>query len=190
VTTSNRSFSNTRAMPRGMTLLETVILMALTAVLSGIVVTGMGALFRYNRSAHRRQVGQTALQQMTTRLRADIHEATGCLWDAENQTLRLELPEAQMLVYQKTKNRWVRALIAGEAKPITTSFGLDDSFQCYCPTKQANQGELVRLILMNRSLAVPKESGKTERTLRSDIVAVVGRSIEYRISNKELRRKK
>ncbi len=171
--------SNSLSTRHGTTLIETAILISLTAVLSGIIVTGMAALFRYNRSTDRHHVHQTALQQMTTALRADIHEASRCLWNAESQTLRLELTESRVLEYRVIKQRWVRVLQA-EAEPITTSFGLDESFRCYCQAEQSKRGELIRMTLTNQPLELPtdklyEESGRTERTLRSDIVAQVGR---------------
>lgn len=177
MTTHNTS--NSLPTRRGTTLIETVILISLTAVLSGIIVTGMAALFRYNRSTDRHHVQQTALQQMTTALRADIHEASRCLWNAENQTLRLELSKSRVLEYRVVKQRWVRVLLT-EAEPVTTSFGLDESFRCYCQAEPSKRGELIRLTLSNQPLELPaeevfEESGRTERTLRSDIVAQVGR---------------
>ncbi len=170
-----RHQNRVKTLRRGITLIETGVLMSLTAVLSGIIVTGMAAMFRYNRSTNNHQVGQTAMQQMTTTLRADIHEATRCQWNPESQTLTLELPDSRTLEYHKIKNRWVRVLTTDEAKPITTSFGLDDSFHCYCDTEEVNQGKLIRLNLMNRTLELPNESDRTVRTLRCDIVAIVGR---------------
>jgi len=150
---TNQSSSRRHGKRFGISLIETGAAIAIIAVLSGVVVSGIVAILKYNRSTNRHWDAQTAMQQMMTTIRTDIHQATSLRWDADDQSVRLELPEQQHIEYRRLDSRWVRRATFEGAGPVTTSFGLNSEFRCTCRATNVEQGKLARLRFTNKPVA-------------------------------------
>lgn len=176
---SRRAHWSSQATRRGMTLIEVAILVALSAVITGIVISGVVAVYRFNRSIDDYSNGQQALNRFSSTLRDDIHRAESCLWTADEQTLVMELADAQRLKYFKHQKRWVRSSRQGEAAASLMAFGLDESFMCESQIDKASRGELIRLTLSNASRGKNSQHSQAKRPLQCEIVAEVGRDYQH-----------
>lgn len=164
---------------RGTTLIETVLLLSLSAVLTGIVVSGIAAIYRYNRSINEYSDQQLAMRRFTRTLRKDIHRAESCQWQAGDQTLVMQLAESHSLKYHKLQQRWVRSTMLKDSQPSVTSFGLDESFVCECAEQQVGLGQLIRLSFANVSGVRPQVNSQETRPVHCEIVAEVGRDSRH-----------
>lgn len=160
---------------RGVSLIETVIVVSLSAILTGLAIAGMTALYGYNRATNAKSHRQAAIQQMRASLREDIHRAIRAAWDADGDTLELLLSDGSSTELQLQAGRWVRTERSGEVRAVATSFGVSSRYGCECDQSQVAAGDVLRLHFVTKSAdALPKET-QTERTHRFDLVAVVGR---------------
>lgn len=164
---------------RGFTLIETLVLISVSSVLTGIVVTGMASLFRYNRTTNAHAVTQIQLRQLATTLRADVHQANAARWDDASNTLRLEMDTSHTVEYRVSETRWVRIETLRDAKAVTTAFGIDDSFHCDGLPQQLQRGDVLRLSLSNQPSNQVDKPEQTVRTQRYDLVALVGRDARH-----------
>ncbi len=163
---------------RGMTLIETLVLITLSAVMTGIVVSGVAGIYRFNQAINEHANGQLAMRRFSTALRSDIHRAETCRWQAGDQTLVMELAQSHSLKYHKHKQRWVRSDQVADSEPTLTSFGLDESFRCDCQQEQVSRGGLIRLTFSNAIQNNNAIQSQSRRPLKCEIVAEVGR--DYR----------
>lgn len=162
---------------RGFTLVEMVAIITLTATLSGTIIVSLAGLFRYNQTMHQRHDAEFALRQLTTAIRSDIHHATQCHWDQQQQTLQVSLPSGERVSYRAEQNRWQRTLADADGKEQATGYGLDESFHCQCEQQIVASGELLRLALSNGPLASDPAATLEHRPVRLDLVAQVGRDL-------------
>lgn len=166
-----------RTVRRGATLIEMVLLMMLSAVITGIVVSGIAAMYRYNRSINAYSDQQLAMRRFTRTLREDIHRAESCQWRAGDQTLVMQLAQSHSLTYYKQQQRWVRSTMKKDSQTDITSFGLDDSFVCECGGQQFKMGGLISLTFSNAVDARADVKNQETRPVQSEIVAQVGRDV-------------
>lgn len=166
-----------RRLHHGMTLVETVVLIAVSSVLTGIVVTGMASLFRFNSTTSNHAVTQIQLQQLSNRLRSDIHQARIADWDEASSSLRLDFGDSRVIEYHQESSRWVRVETISDAEPVATPFGLDDSFYCQCQSSKITAGEVLRISFNNLPPGKAEQQSRTERAQRLDVVAVIARDV-------------
>lgn len=163
---------------RGISLVETLVMISVSATLTGVIVASIAALFRYDDAMTGHVIRQTNLQQMAHALRAEIHRATTCEWAQDSQSLRLRLPDNEQIEYRQQDSRWVRIVNTPDREPVTTPVGLDRSFHCEGRETVVQQGELIQLLWTNELIS-PQEAGdQTQRPLQYEIVAVVGHDHE------------
>jgi hypothetical protein len=166
--------------------MEVLVVISLGAVLSGIAVAAMGALFRHDREVARHVAQRGELQRLAATLRQDIHRATDCQWNAEGQRLRLQFLEHQQVVYRRLEGRWIRIANGADANAVPAAYGLNHQFACTCAPAEATQGELVRVRFGNQAgRRLAAESGEVgapthlhahpRLALGCEVVAVVGR---------------
>ena len=166
-----------RIVRRGFTLIEMVLLLSLSAAITAIVVSGIAAMYRYNRSINEYSDQQLAMRRFTRTLRNDIHRAESCQWRAGDQTLVMQLAQSHSLTYHKQQQRWVRSTVKKDSQTRVTSFGLDDSFVCECGGGQFEMGELITLTFSNAVDARADVKNQETRPVQSEIVAQVGRDV-------------
>jgi prepilin-type N-terminal cleavage/methylation domain-containing protein len=157
---------------RGISLVEMVAAMAICAVLSGIAVTTMASLFQLDRATSLHRIERTALRQLSTTLRQDLHRAIDCRWNADSQRLVLLQPQQQQVEYTLKKGRWVRIASQQDQSPVTTAYRLNVACLWSCQPTEAKQGTLVHI---DFGTPATNESSGSRPTLRCDVVAVVGR---------------
>lgn len=171
----DRSSTSRCSASRGVTLIEMIVLITLSAVLTGIVIAGINGIYRFNRALAQHDQIQLALRQFEMALRSDIRHAETCQWDDDKQTLRFELGEDRLLRYSVEKKRWVRTETDEEG--MTTAFGLDDSFVGECLAGQVRRAELLRIAFTNEAAVKSAEKTAAVRPQRCVIVAQVGRDL-------------
>ncbi len=151
----------------GYSLIELLVVMSLSAVLTGIIVAAMASLLRYDRHITEHVEQRNELQRLAATIRADLHQATDFQWNAAENTFELELPE-QHIRYQVIEGRWMR--LAGEASNPTrrTAYALSESFECHCEPATARQGARVMIKFNNAT-------NQERPALRREIIATLGR---------------
>lgn len=159
----------------GVSLIEMVIVIALTAILTGLAVAAIAAMYRYDRSTRAQSQQQVAIEQMLLSLRADIHRASSSTWDADKRVLQLDLPNAMVIEYQTRAGRWTRVERSDEGPAATTSFGVSADHRCECDQLQVPAGELLCLRFDIQPSGVSPQQTRTQRNYRYDAVVVVGR---------------
>jgi len=167
---------------RGTTLIEITVVISLGAVLSGIAVAALASLFQQNRTTTRHVAERGELQRLAVALRQDIHRASGCQWNDDEQHLRLQFPDRPDVVYGRLVDRWVRVAGQADATSWKTAYGLDNTYQCACQPVQARQGDLVRVCFSSQLDPLPAAApggtaahAREAPSLRCEVVAVVGR---------------
>ena len=145
---------------RGYTLIEIVLVITLSAVLTGIAVAGIASLFRLDHATRGHRRGQAALAEFGWLARADVHRAVGCRWDAETGVLRLELPRGDAVEYRGQRGPWVRVAIHAGEEESPRGLAMTDAFKLECEPADAERGELVRLRAANRA---PEERARARR---------------------------
>ena len=156
-----------------MMMIETLMLTTLGAVLSGIVVVGIAALLRYDRTSNKHVVQRHQLQYFAARVREDIHQATGLQWDEVAERLELLLPNKSIVSYQWRKGRWLRQSTATSGREIVTPFELSASLRCRCSRKQASTGDLIRLVFTTTK-GPDRSEGVIRPAPRVEIAAAIG----------------
>ncbi len=104
-----------RARRRGTSLVEMMVVIGLTAIVLGGVVTGAASLLKVDKRFSARNA-TSQLNQLTQLLRADIHAAESADWNEANQALTLVVPDEQPITYKLTGNRCQRT--AGDTPTI------------------------------------------------------------------------
>ncbi len=167
---------------QGISLVEMVTVIAICAVLSGIAVTTLASLFQLDRSTNDHMAQRTALHQLFTRLRKDLHHAIVCQWNADSSRLVLQYPQRQQVEYAKENNRWIRSFSRQDDGQVKTSYPLDAACQWSCKPPAVKQGALVYIDINIPALTGQADSdsavrGATVRgpALRCAVVAIVGR---------------
>ncbi len=156
---------------RAISLVETVAVMAICAVLSGIAVTTIASLFQLDRATSHHRIERAELRQLSTTLRKDLHRAIDCRWNADSRRLVLLQPQQQQVEYTLKKGRWVRIASQQDRNPVTTSYRLDAACQWSCQPTEAKQDTLVHLCFGTPALSGPNGS---RPTMQCNVVAVVG----------------
>jgi len=159
----------------GIALIETVVIIAVTTVITGIAIAGIAASFQYNQQNKAHKDGQAILFRIANTLRADVHRAETCHWDSEGETLRLELPGRQSIEYRALEDRWVRKERTPDSQPVTTALGIGNDYRILCDVERAERGELFSLLVTNQDERDPDHSPRMHRELKCDVVAVVGK---------------
>lgn len=159
----------------GVVLIEIVVVLALTAAISGIAIAGIAASFRYGQQSASHRNGQTALFRISNTLRSEIHRAEVCHWDADNNRLQLKLPSEELIDYQVFEDRWVRKQNVPNEEPTITSLGISNDYQVHCNLDTARQGKLISLQVTTKNDLETDQERKVHRTLECSIVAIVGK---------------
>jgi len=163
----------------GISLVETLVMIAVSAAIAGVVITAMAALFRYDDASAEHVVSQRTLQRVATTLREDIHRATASSWDGA--ALTLAMPSGADVVYRQAADDWVRTTRDSDEDSngrTDTRLGLATSFRCECESDATAQGELLRLAWTNQPADATQTGNRTHRELRYELVARVGRAYE------------
>lgn len=126
---------------RGVSLIETLVVMTLgTVVMSGLVV-GMTALLRVDaRIAKTPDEGR--LPVLAATLREDLHVSQHAIWDPQTNVLRLSAAGSQSIEYRFADRRATRT--AGDAQ---TSYALTPDAKVACEPAEANSPAVVEVTI-------------------------------------------
>jgi len=144
-TPQNRNFSRHKKNAAGFTLIEMLAVTSLGAVLTGITITTLAAFLRFDNTVNLHAERRIELQQLSAKIRNDIHQATAFQWDVEQNAFVLETPNKKNIRYHLMEDRWIRSAEQDDNTTRTTAYALDDSFLCECEPTQAQPGDRIRI---------------------------------------------
>lgn len=159
----------------GTSLVEMLVIISISTVITGVVIVAMAAMFRYDRNTSQHVAMRGELGRLAATVRNDLHQAISCQWDAPRQVLKILQPLEQSIEYRLLQGRWVRTATRGDAAAVTTAYGLFDSLQCECETSGARLNEIVRIRFHTNSADAAEESSRANPPLDCRVVAIVGR---------------
>jgi hypothetical protein len=133
-----------RVGPKGISLIETVVIMAVGAVLTGIVVTSMAAIFRYDRFLRTHATERDQLQLLTQQVRGDIRQAERCKFDSEKKMLTLERSGEGNISYHWIDDHVERVTVDEEGETIG-HFQFPPNIQVAADPIDAASGQLIKI---------------------------------------------
>ncbi len=164
---------------RGTSLIECLTIIAAGAMLTGVVVSGMASLMRYDRHTNQRTVERNQLHQFAATLRNDLHGASACRFDPDSQSLTLTGDKGETLEYRWHAKTCERIVQQPNTTAQTTRMRLPAALKFTCDPVDAHSGDLVRLRITNRA-TLEKSETNTPAIRQTppwdlEIVATVGR---------------
>jgi hypothetical protein len=134
--------SNACARHAGTSLIEVVAIMSVGAVVTGIVVTSMSALFRYDRQATQHNAEREQIQLLARHLRDDIREATESRFVPSEQMLTLVHDDQEFISYRLFSNHAERTIRSGELSE-TARIRIPPTLQITSVPAETKAGELI-----------------------------------------------
>jgi type II secretory pathway pseudopilin PulG len=164
-----------RVGPKGISLIETVVIMAVGAILTGIVVSSMAAIFRYDRSLRTHATERDQLQLLTQQIRGDIRQAERCKFDSNKKVLTLERSGEGNIYYLWIDDHVERMTVNEEGETIGR-FQFPPSIQVTAHPIDAASGQLIRINFTSHDEAVSNK-GRETPDWNLEIVSEVGRNL-------------
>ena len=160
-----------RACRQGWTLIEVVISIALTSVITGMVVTLLTTLLEFDRRSTELQNESTSFARLADQFRSDVRAASSIQQEAvtEEETLQritLSLSQDTRVVYQQQGDRLLRTFYQGEQPSGQESYDLPESAQVRLHESPTAVGEVATLML-DYPLRQEPESKRRQRLITS-----------------------
>jgi hypothetical protein len=159
---------------RGVTLIEAMAIVSIGAILTGIVVSAMTALFRYDKHirAHASERGQ--LQMLAQMLRDDIRKATRSDYDAAEQVLTLRQDREESVSYRWLDKHFERTTETGEGA-TTRRYLVPAVLSVEVAPVEAERGELVLIRFSTDHEAATATEARVSPDWNLEIQAAIGR---------------
>jgi hypothetical protein len=162
---------------RGITLIETMTVIAASVFLLGAATTALVALYRADQTWSQRADELRSREQLLHKLRRDVHASQGFTWSSAQSTLRLTMADGGELSYQQISGRWERRLKpTGDDNTdaaLTSAFPAPASVTWEVTPPQGEVGDLIRVRLMTASDQA--DIAGDDAPPAAELVAVVGR---------------
>ena len=161
---------------RGISLVETVAVMAAGAVLMSVAIAMYVAVIRSDRKFAVRLDAQQSLTELTGRLRSDVHAAMKGTWDDATDTLRLESSDGGRVEYAFKPARCERreAATGDEETRLSGAYRLPPRTEWSVSLDQLNQHMLVTAEFTGPRPGARRDSARQQ----TEVTAIVGRDSE------------
>jgi hypothetical protein len=160
---------------KGISLIETVVIMSVGAILTGVVVSCMAAVFRYDRHLRTHAIERDQLQILAQQLRGDIRQADRCKFDSEDLVLSLERCGKDKISYHWIGDHVERITYDGENKTIGR-FQVPPNLKVTTNPVDAASGQLMKVNFSNHD----KDTANKGRALPAwnlEVAAEVGKDL-------------
>lgn len=173
----NASLRFGNALPAGTSLVETVLVIAVGSVLTGIVVTGLGSLMQYDHRQAENTIDREQLQRLFAMLRDDAHQATAYQLNVENQSLKFFQPNQQKAEYRFHEGECNRIQSFPASGEQTRKLRTPADLELYSDALEGKQGELLRIKFETPTAESSLENKRFTSNLQLELVAQVGRDL-------------
>lgn len=186
ITARTARMKNTR---QGFTLIELLTVITLSAIITGLVITTLASLFRFDKNVNQHVETRDELRRFSATLRADLHQATSFQGNNEKLTLQIEHPDPKTVRYQVEAGHWLRFTDQQDQPTISTVYNLDESLQYRCETTTATAGDRVEISFTTTTPIETSTEASTEKAAnkkalslpisQSTIITTLGRDYDY-----------
>lgn len=164
----------------GMSLIECLTIMVAGAALTGIVISGMAAVMRYDRNLADHNAERDQLQSLVERLRDDVHLATKFRFDSPEHTLRLAGLHRRSVAYRWFDDHGERTVISPGSAEHTTRFRIPPSLKLSSNAVAGSAGDLLRIIIETTPSDPTPGDNPSTPAWHLEVVAMVGRDLATR----------
>lgn len=160
--------------PAGTSLVETVLVIAVSSVLTGIVVTGLGSLMQYDHRQAENTINREQLHMLFAMVRDDAHHAIAYQLDVGNQSLHFSQPGQQNVEYRFHEGECNRIQSSPASGEQTRRLRIPADLELSSDTLEGKQGELLRIKFETQTTELTLENKRFTSNWQLELVAQVG----------------